>query len=89
MTTVSMIRGNDTPDAHQNSAGYLDRLVDWMNQVVDAFLGPAVGEARHGQPAEAYLFLNPSYCGALIDSDLWDLLTDQRSQWEIEDRGDV
>ncbi len=87
--TVNTIRGTVPPDALQNSAGFLGRFNGWMNQVADAFFGPVVGDAHHCQPAEAYLFLNPSYCAAAIDSNQWDLLTDQRSQWEIEDLRDV
>ena len=89
MTTVTTIQGNVTGTDSQSSTGLLDRLLDRVNNVVDALFGPAEGETRHGQPAEAYLFLNPCYRGALKDSDLWDLLTDQRSQPEIEEFSDV
>ncbi len=78
MTSVSTIQGNVTPDTYQRSAGLMDRLLNWMNNVVDAFCGPAVGDAHHGNPAAAYLFLNPSCCGAVIDTKLWDLLTEQQ-----------
>jgi len=33
--------------------------------------------------------LNPGCCGAVIDSDLWDLLTDQRSQPETKEASNV
>ncbi len=89
MTNVNMIEGNATPEVPQNSAGLLDRLLDWMNNVVDALFGPAVGDARHDNPAAAYLFLNPSCCGAVIDSNLWDLLTDEQPQREIEEVSNV
>ena len=89
MTTVSTIQGNVTPDTYQRSVGLLDRLLDWMNHVVDAFCGSAAGDARHGNPAEAYLFLNPSCCGAVIDTKLWDLLTEQQPQPETEEANNV
>ena len=89
MTTVTTIQGNVTGTDSQSSTGLLDRLLDWVNHVVDAFCGPAVGDARHDNPAAAYLFLNPSCCGAVIDSNLWDLLTDEQPQREIEEVSNV
>ncbi len=80
MTTVNNIQGNIAATVSQNPDSFLDRVLDWMNHVVDAFCGPAVGDASHENPAAAYLFLNPSCCGAVIDSNLWDLLTDQQTQ---------
>ncbi|MCH8297932.1 MAG: hypothetical protein IH873_07690 [Chloroflexi bacterium] len=89
MTTLSTIQANVTPDVSQISTGLLDRLLDWMEHVVDAFCGPAAGDARHENPAAAYLFLNPSCCGAVIDSKLWDLLTDEQLQPETEGLSNV
>ena len=43
MTTVSTIQGNVTVTASRSPVSLLDRLVDWMNNVVDAFCGPAPG----------------------------------------------
>jgi hypothetical protein len=88
MTTVSAIEGNVTATASRNRAGLLDRLLDWMNHVVDVFFAPSPGTAHHGHPAEAYLFLIPSCCGEVIDSDLWDLLTERPHQSEIEEGSD-
>ena len=85
MTTLNTIGESVTPAATRNSSGLLDRLVDWMNHVVDALFGPSAGEGWHGHPAETYLFLNPSGCGAGIDSNLWDLLNDQRPQPETKE----
>ena len=89
MTTANNIQGNITAAASQNPDSFLDRVLDWMNHVVDVFCGPAVGDARHENPAAAYLFLNPSCCGAVIDSDLWDLLTDQPTQPVTEEASNV
>ena len=89
MTTVSNIQGNITAQVAQNPDGFLDRVLDWMNHVVDAFCGPAVGDYSHDNLAAEYLFLNPSCCGAEIDSDLWDLLIDQRSQPVTEEASNV
>ena len=80
MTTVNNIQGNVAATVSQNSTGPLDRLLSWMTNAVEAYFGLTAGGARHGQPAEAYLFLNPSCCGAVIDSKLWDLLTEQKPQ---------
>ncbi len=89
MTTVCTIQGNVSATASKSSAGLLDRLLDWMNNVVDAFCGPAVGDAHHGNPAAAYLFLNPNCCGAVIDTKLWDLLTERKTQPETEEVSNV
>ncbi len=89
MTTVTTIQGNVIGTGSQSSTGLLDRLLDWIEHVVDAFCGPAVGDARHDNPAEAYLFLNPSCCGAVIDTKLWDLLTEREPQPETEEASDV
>ena len=89
MTTVSSIQGSVTGTGSQSSTGLLDRLLDWLEHVVDAFCGPAVGEACHDNPAEAYLFLNPSCCGAVIDTKLWDLLTERKPQPETDEVSDV
>ena len=89
MTTVSTIGEKSTEGGPQSSAGFRDRLLDWMNHVADAFFGPVVGEARHDKPTEAYLFLNPSCGGAIIDSNLWDLLTEQPPQPESEEASNV
>ena len=89
MTTLSTIQGNVTPENLQSSAGFLDRLLDWLEHVVDAFCGPAVGEAGRDNPAEAYLFLNSGCCGAVIDTKLWDLLTERKSQPETEEVNNV
>ncbi len=87
MTTVGNIQGNIT--VPQNSNGFLDRLNDWLNDVVEAFFGPAAGDAIHDNPAEAYLFLNTSGCGGGIDTKLWDLLTDKKAQPETEETSNV
>ncbi|PKB71972.1 MAG: hypothetical protein BZY87_02760 [SAR202 cluster bacterium Io17-Chloro-G6] len=89
MTTVSTIQGNVTGTDCQSSTGLLARLLDWMNHVVDAICGPAVGDAEHDNPAAAYLFLNPSCGGAIIDTKLWDLLTEKPSQPETKEVGNV
>ncbi len=89
MTTLSTMQGNATPETLQSSASLLGRLLDWLEHVVDAFCGPAVGEAIHDNPAEAYLFLNSGCCGAIIDTKLWDLLTERKSQPETEEVSDV
>ena len=88
MTTVNAIGGNVTAAASQSSARLVDRLVDWVNHVVDALFGPALGVAGRDKPAEAYLFLNTSCCGAVINSDLWDLLNEQRPQPKIKEVSD-
>jgi len=89
MTTLITIQGNVTATAPKSSVGLLDRLLDWLEHVVDAYCGPAVGDARHDNPAEAYLFLNASCCGAVIDSKLWDLLTERKPQPETEEVSNV
>ena len=89
MTTVSTIQGNVTVTASRSPVSLLDRLVDWMNNVVDAFCGPAPGEVRHENPSMAYLFLNSSCCDASIDSKLWDLLNDRQPKAEIEEASNV
>ena len=89
MTTVNTIDANVTATASESSAGFLDRLADWLNHVVDALFGPAEGEARPDNPAEAYLFLNPSCCGAIIDSNLWERLTERPPQPESEEASNV
>ena len=89
MTTLSTIQGNVTGTASQSSTGFLDRLLDWLEHVVGAFCGPAAGEACHDNPAEAYLFLNPSCCGAVIDSKLWGLLTERKPQPETGEVSNV
>ena len=89
MTTVNAIGGNVTAEASQSTAGLLDRLVDRVSHVVDELFGAPRVEAGHDQPVEAYLFLNPSCCGGVIDSDLWDLLTGQRPRPKIEESSDV
>ena len=77
MTTLNTIQGNVTGTGSQSSTGFMDRLLDWLEHVVDTFFGPAVGDAVHDNPAEAYLFLNPSCCGAVIDTKL-----DESLVWE-------
>jgi len=89
MTTANAIQGNGNPTVHQSSATFMDRLFDWLNNVVDVMFGPAVGDAIHDNPAEAYLFLNPSCCGAVIDTKLWDLLTERKSQPETQEVSNV
>ena len=89
MTTLTTIQGNFGETDSRNSTGILDRLVEWMNNVVDGVFGPAVGEAIHDNPAEAYLFLNSGCCGAIIDTELWDLLTERKSQPEDEEINNV
>ena len=87
MTTLSTFGRKE--EAPQTSTRLLDRLLDWMNHVVDAFFGPAGGDARHDHPAEAYLFLNPSCCGAIVDSKLWELLTESPRQPESVEASNV
>ena len=89
MTTVNNIQGSVTTTVSQSSTGLLDRVLDWMNNAVEAYFGLTAGGARHGQPAEAYLFLNPSCCGGVVDSKLWDLLTDREPQAETEEASNV
>ena len=89
MTTINNIQGNITAAVSQNSDSILDRVLDWMNHVVDVFCGPAPSDTIHDNLAAEYLFLNPSCCGAEIDSDLWDLLIDQRSQPVTEEASNV
>ncbi len=89
MTTLSTIQGNVIPETLQSSPGLLGRLLDWLENVVEAFCGPAVGEAIHDNPAEAYLFLNSGCCGAVIDTKLWDLLTERKPQPETEEVSNV
>ena len=47
--------GLNNPEATQTSVGLLDRVLDWMNHFVDTFFGPVGGDARRGNPGEAYL----------------------------------
>ena len=89
MTTVSNIQGSVNASVSKSSNGLMDRLLDWLNNVADAFFGPALGDAMHDNPAEAYLFLNDSCCGAVIDTKLWDLLTDRKAQPETEEATNV
>ena len=89
MTTLTTIQGNFSETDSRNSTGIVDRLLDWLEHVVDTFFGPAVGDAVHDNPAEAYLFLNPSCCGAVIDTKLWDLLTEKKQQPEDEEINNV
>ena len=89
MTTVNNIQGSVTTAVSQSSTGLLDRVLDWMNNAVEAYFGLTAGGARNGQPAEAYLFLNPSCCGGVVDSKLWDLLTDREPQAETEEINNV
>lgn len=89
MTTVSNIQGTITATVSQKPDSFLDRVLDWMNHVVDAFCGPVPSDTVHENLAAEYLFLNPSCCGAEIDSDLWDLLIDQRSQPVTEEASNV
>ncbi len=89
MTTLTTIQGNFSETDSRNSTGILDRLVEWLNNVVDGFFGPAVGDAMHDNPAEAYLFLNSGCCGAVIDTKLWDLLTERNPQAETEEASNV
>ena len=89
MTTLSTIQGNVTPETIKGSDGLRGRLLDWLEHVVDAFCGPAVGEACNENAAEAYLFLNSGCCGAVIDTKLWDLLTERKPQPETEEVSDV
>ncbi len=89
MTTVNNIQGNVSTTVSQSSTGLLDRLLGWMNNAVEAYFGLTAGGARHGQPAEAYLFLNPSCCGGVVDSKLWDLLTEREPQPETEEASNV
>ena len=89
MTTLNSIGVSVTASANQSSAGLLERFLDWMNQVADAFFGPAEGDARRDNPAEAYLLLNPSCCGAIIDTNLWDLLIERPAQPELEEANNV
>ena len=89
MTTVNTIQGNINATVSQNSNGFLDRLLDWMNNALDSYFGLATGDAVHDNPAEAYLFLNPSCGGGIIDTGLWDLLTDRRPQPETEEDNNV
>ena len=89
MTTVNNIQGNTTVAASQNPDSFLDQVLDWMNHVVDVFWGSVPSDTIHENLAAEYLFLNPSCCGAEIDSDLWDLLIDQRSQPVTEEASNV
>jgi hypothetical protein len=79
MTTVNTIAENAAATASQSSASLLDRLINWMNCAAEGLFGPSGGEAAHNQLA-AYPFLIPSYCGAVVDSDLWDLLIKTEEQ---------
>ena len=89
MTTASATQGNVNASVSKSSGSLMDRLFDWLNNVVDGFFGPAVGDAMHDNPAEAYLFLNSGCCGAVIDTKLWDLLTDRKAQPETEEDNNV
>ncbi len=89
MTTLSTIQGNVTGTGSRGSTGLLDRLLDWFEHVVHAFFGPAVGEVGHDNPAEAYLFLNSGCCGTVIDTKLWDLITERKPQPEDEEVNNV
>ena len=89
MTTASAVQVNVTATVSQKSNGFVDRLNNWLNDVIDAFFGPAVGDAIHDDPAEAYLFLNTSGCGGVIDTKLWDLLIDRKAQPETEEDNNV
>ncbi|MCH8799532.1 MAG: hypothetical protein IH963_01345 [Chloroflexi bacterium] len=89
MTTASAIQGNVNGSVSKSSDSLMDRLFGWLNNVVDGVFGPAFGEACHDNPAEAYLFLNDSCCGAVIDTKLWDLLTDRKAQPETEEATNV
>ena len=89
MTPVNNIQGNITAQAAQSPDSFLDRVLDWMNYVIDVFCGPVPSDTVHENLAAEYLFLNPSCCGAEIDSDLWDLLIDQRSQSVTEEASNV
>ena len=89
MTTLSTIQGNLNEKDSQSSTGIFDRLLDWMTNVLEAFFGTRVGDAVHDNPAEAYLFLNSGCCGAVIDTKLWDLLTDRKAQPETEEDNNV
>ena len=80
MTTVSNIQGNITATVSQKPDSFLDRVIGWMNHVVEEFCCPVPSDTVHENLAAEYLFLNPSCCGAGIDSELCDLLIDQRSQ---------
>ena len=75
--------------AAQKATGFLDGFRDWKNRVVDAVFGPARGETNHEDLGEAYLFLNPSYCGAEIDPSLWDLLIERPHEPEYEETSNV
>ena len=89
MTTLSTIQGNLNEKDSQSSTGIFDRSLDWIINVLEAFFGTRVGDAVHDNPAEAYLFLNPSCCGAVIDTKLWDLITERKPQPETEEGSDV
>ncbi len=89
MTTLSTIQGNLNEKDSQSSTGIFDRSLDWIINVLEAFFGTRVGDAVHDNPAEAYLFLNPSCCGAVIDTKLWDLLTDRKAQPETVEGNNV
>ena len=82
MTTASAIQENINEKDSQSSTGIFDRLLDRMTDVLEAFFGTRMGDAVHDNPAEAYLFLNPSCCGAVIDTKLWDLITNRKQQPE-------
>ena len=89
MTTLSTIQGNLNEKDSQRSTRIFDRSLDWIINVLEAFFGTRVGDAVHDNPAEAYLFLNPSCCGAVIDTKLWDLLTERKAQPETEEATNV
>jgi len=89
MTTASAIQENINEKDSQSSTGIFDRSLDWIINALEAFFGTRVGDAVHDNPAEAYLFLNPSCCGAVIDTKLWDLLTDRKAQPETEETKNV
>ena len=89
MTTASAIQGNVNASVSKSSDNLMDRVLNWLNNVVDGFFGLANGEAIHDNPAEAYLFLNSGCCGAVIDTKLWDLLTERKAQPETEEVSNV
>ena len=89
MTTASAIQENINEKDSQSSTGIFARSMDWIINGLEAFFGTRAGDAVHDNPAEAYLFLNPSCCGAVIDTKLWDLLTDRKAQPETEEATNV
>jgi len=53
MIIVSNIQGTITAAVSQNPDGFLDRVLDWMNHVVDAFCGPALSDTIHYHPRKS------------------------------------